>query len=103
MENYKTHIYDPVTCEPKGPIDTEIPIILVEAIRNALNNLLTDELEDGGWVVTPTMTNPNLNEISFGLLTDKPPSVFKYIVSIKTKEYWDDIYARLKIVKTEKD
>jgi hypothetical protein len=101
MENYKIKLFDDVTYQSKGVKETEIPLALVEAIQTALNNL--PDVEGEGWHVTPAMTNPNLKEISVGLLTKTTPTVFKFVVSVKTKEYWDDIYNRLKTVKDEKD
>jgi hypothetical protein len=100
MEKFKTEQYDTITFQSKGVIDTEVPKLLVDVIQTALNNLPADEDGKIPWIVTPVMTNPNLKEISFGLISQVPPSKFEYVVTIKTKEYWDNIYERLKEHKT---
>ena len=99
MENYKIEFFDDATYKSKGIKETEIPQVLVDAIKVALTSL--PDVDDEGWHTTPVMTNPNLKEISFGLLTKAPPSTFEFVVTIKTKEYWDDIYNRLKTAKNE--
>lgn len=102
MTYFKTERFDPITLKNEGVFDTEIPQELVDVIQKALTDSSVIAPSSVRWITTPVMTNPNLKEISFGILT---PSVngsqFKYVVSIKTKEYWDDIYNRLKTAKNE--
>jgi hypothetical protein len=100
MEMFKTEIFNPVTFTSDGVVDTEIPQLLVDALQKAFpfNFPVPDEGKE--WTVTPLMTNPNKKEISVGVLVPELNGVkFKYIISIKTKDYWDDIFNRLKEAK----
>lgn len=98
MEKYKINVYSKDGIGVVEEKETEIPNILVQAIAEALKNIEfpADEGETLGYV-TPIMINPNLKEVSFGVLSREGygPAVFKYHVSIRTKEYWDDIHERL--------
>ena len=73
MENYKTDYYNPKTFE-KSEIETKIPVSLVNEIKQTL-----DKLE--GYLVTPTMVNPEDNSVVFGIM-DMSDRTLKYKLSI---------------------
>lgn len=73
MENYKTDYYNPKTFE-KSEIETKIPVSLVNEIKQTL-----DKLE--GYLVTPTIINPEDNSVVFGIM-DMSDRTLKYKLSI---------------------
>ena len=73
MENYKADYYNPETLE-KSEIETTIPDGLVREIKQTLNNI-------EGYVVTPTMINPEDNSVVFGIM-DMTDRTLKYKLSI---------------------
>lgn len=75
MENYKADYYNPVTFE-KSEIETKIPIDLVNEVKQTLNNI-------EGYMVTPTMINPDDNSVVFGIM-DMNDRTLKYKLSITT-------------------
>jgi hypothetical protein len=61
MENYKANSYNPETSE-KIEIETKIPVDLVNKIRRDLESLQ-------GYLVTPTLINPNdKDSVVFGIV-----------------------------------
>lgn len=99
MENYKIEVINDFSLKSSGVHETEIPVVLLEAVREGLKKLDPAEGESL-FSITPVMANPNLKELSFGVLEKTAQGTqFKFVVSIKTKEYWDDIFNRLKGVK----
>jgi hypothetical protein len=61
MENYKTSFYNPETSE-KTEIETKISVDLVNKIRRDLESLQ-------GYLVTPTLINPNdKDSVVFGIV-----------------------------------
>lgn len=75
MENYKADYYNPETLE-KSEIETTIPDGLVREIKQTLNNI-------EGYMVTPTMINPEDNSVVFGIM-DMTDRKLKYKLSITT-------------------
>jgi hypothetical protein len=74
MENYKADYYNPETFE-KSEIETKIPIDLVKQIRKDLEILQ-------GYLVTPTLINPNdKDSVVFGIM-DMNDKTMKYKVTI---------------------
>ncbi len=73
MENYKADYYNPETFE-KSEIETTIPDGLVREIKQTLNNI-------EGYMVTPTMINPDDNSVVFGIM-DMNDRTLKYKLSI---------------------
>ena len=75
MENYKSEYYNPETFE-KTEIETKIPVDLVNEINQTLNNI-------EGYMITPTMINPEDNSVVFGIM-DMNDRTLKYKLSITT-------------------
>ena len=75
MENYKADYYNPETFE-KSEIETKIPIDLVNEVKQTLNNI-------EGYMITPTMINPEDNSVVFGII-DMTDRTLKYKLSITT-------------------
>jgi hypothetical protein len=73
MENYKSDYYKPETFE-KSEIETKIPVNLVNEINQTLNNI-------EGYMITPTMINPEDNSVVFGIM-DMTDRTLKYKLSI---------------------
>jgi len=73
MENYKGDYYNPVTFE-KSEIETKIPVDLVNEVNQTLNNI-------EGYMITPTMINPEDNSVAFGIM-DMADRTLKYKLSI---------------------
>ena len=73
MENYKSDYYNPETFE-KSEIETKIPVNLVNEINQTLNNI-------EGYMITPTMINPEVNSVVFGIM-DMNDRTLKYKLSI---------------------
>ena len=73
MENYKSEYYNPVTFG-KSEIETKIPVNLVNEVKQTLNNI-------EGYMVTPTMINPDDNSVVFGIM-DMSDRTLKYKLSI---------------------
>ena len=75
MENYKSDYYNPKTFE-KSEIETKIPVNLVNEVNQTLNNI-------EGYMITPTMINPEDNSVVFGIM-DMNDRTLKYKLSITT-------------------
>lgn len=75
MENYKSDYYNPETFE-KSEIETKIPVNLVNEINQTLNNI-------EGYMITPTMINPEGESVVFGIM-DMVDRTLKYKLSITT-------------------
>jgi hypothetical protein len=73
MENYKSDYYNPKTFE-KSKIETKIPVDLVNEVNRTLNNI-------EGYMITPTMINPEDNYVAFGIM-DMADRTLKYKLSI---------------------
>ena len=73
MENYKAHYYNPETFE-KSEIETKIPVDVVNKIHRDLETLR-------GYMVTPTMINPEDNSVVFGIM-DMNDKTMTYKVTI---------------------
>ena len=73
MENYKADYYNPETFE-KSEIETKIPVDVVNKIHQDLETLR-------GYMVTPTMINPEDNSVVFGIM-DMNDKTMKYKVTI---------------------
>jgi hypothetical protein len=74
MENYKADYINPETFE-KTEIETKIPVSLVNEIRRDLEILQ-------GYLVTPTLINPNdKDSVVFGIM-DLKDKTMKYKVTI---------------------
>ena len=74
MENYKADYYNPETFE-KSEFETKIPVDLVKKIHQDLECL-------SGYLVTPTMINPNdKDSVVFGIM-DMNDKTMKYKVTI---------------------
>ena len=73
MENYKADYYNPKTFE-KSEFETKIPVDLVNEVKQTLDNM-------EGYLITPTMINPQDNSVVFGVMSmgDK---TLKYKLSI---------------------
>ena len=74
MENYKADYYHPETFD-KSEIETKIPSDLVSEVKNTLDNI-------EGYIVTPTMINPEDLSVVFGVMDNT--NRLKYKVSIST-------------------
>jgi hypothetical protein len=73
MENYKADYYNPETFE-KSEIETKIPVDLVNEVKQTLDNV-------EGYLITPTMINPEDKSIVFGIM-DMSDKALKYKLSI---------------------
>ena len=74
MENYKSEYYNPETFE-KSEIETKIPVNLVNEVNQTLNNI-------EGYMITPTMINPDdKDSVVFGIM-DMSDKTMKYKVTI---------------------
>ena len=73
MENYKSEYYNPETFG-KSEIETKIPVNLVNEVNQTLNNI-------EGYMITPTMINPEDNSVVFGIM-DMNDRTLKYKLSI---------------------
>ena len=73
MENYKAHYYNPETFE-KSEFETKIPVDVVNKIHRDLETLR-------GYMVTPTMINPEDSSVVFGIM-DMNDKTMKYRVTI---------------------
>ena len=73
MENYKLNYYNPETFE-KTEIETKIPVDLINKVKQTLDNI-------EGYMVTPTMINPDDNSVVFGIM-DMSDRTLKYKLSI---------------------
>ena len=73
MENYKVNYYNPETFE-KSEIETKIPVDLVNKIHRDLETLR-------GYMVTPTLINPEDSSVVFGIM-DMNDKTMKYRVTI---------------------
>lgn len=73
MENYKSDYYNPETFE-KSEIETKIPVNLVNEVKQTL-----DSME--GYLITPTIINPEDKSIVFGIM-DMSDKALKYKLSI---------------------
>jgi len=58
----------------KSEIETKIPVNLVNEVKQTLNNI-------EGYMVTPTMINPDDNSVVFGIM-DMNDRTLKYKLSI---------------------
>lgn len=75
MENYKSDYYNPETFG-KSEIETKIPVNLVNEVKQTLDNI-------EGYMITPTMINPEDNSVVFGII-DMTDRTLKYKLSITT-------------------
>jgi uncharacterized membrane protein YheB (UPF0754 family) len=73
MENYKADYYNPETFE-KSEIETKIPVDLVNEVKQTLDSM-------DGYMITPTMVNPDDNSVVFGIM-DMSDNMLKYKLSI---------------------
>jgi hypothetical protein len=73
MENYKADYYNPETFE-KSQIETKIPLDLVNEVKQTLDKM-------DGYMITPTMINPDDNSVMFGIM-DLSDTTLKYKISI---------------------
>ena len=74
MENYKSDYYNPETFE-KSEIETKIPVDLVNEVKQTLDNI-------EGYMITPTMINPDdKDSVVFGIM-DMSDNMLKYKLSI---------------------
>lgn len=73
MENYKSDYYNPETFE-KSEIETKIHIDLINEVKQTLDNI-------EGYMITPTMINPEDNSVVFGIM-DMNDRTLKYKLSI---------------------
>jgi hypothetical protein len=73
MENYKAGYYNPETFE-KSEIETKIPVNLVNEVKQTLDSM-------DGYMITPTMVNPDDNSVVFGIM-DMSDNMLKYKLSI---------------------
>ena len=73
MENYKAGYYNPETFE-KSEIETKIPVDLVNEVKQTLDSM-------DGYMITPTMVNPDDNSVVFGIM-DISDNMLKYKLSI---------------------
>jgi len=79
MENYKADYYNPKTFE-KSEIETKIPVDLVKQIRRDLEILR-------GYLVTPTLINPDdKDSVVFGII-DTNDATMKYKVTISPNNH----------------
>ena len=75
MENYKSDYYNPETFG-KSEIETKIPVNLVNEVKQTLDNI-------EGYMITPTIINPEDNSVVFGII-DMTDRTLKYKLSITT-------------------
>ena len=75
MENYKADYYNPETFE-KSEIETKIPVDLVNEVKQTLDSM-------DGYMITPTMVNPDDNSVVFGIM-DMSDNMLKYKLSISS-------------------
>jgi hypothetical protein len=73
MENYKADYYNPETFE-KSEIETKIPVDLLNEVKQTLDKM-------DGYMITPTMVNPDDNSVVFGIM-DVSDTTLKYKISI---------------------
>ena len=73
MENYKADYYNPETFE-KSEIETKIPVDLFNEVKQTLDKM-------DGYMITPTMVNPDDNSVVFGIM-DMSDNMLKYKLSI---------------------
>ena len=73
MENYKADYYNSETFE-KSEIETKIPVNLVNEVKQTLDSM-------DGYMITPTMVNPDDNSVVFGIM-DMSDNMLKYKLSI---------------------
>jgi hypothetical protein len=73
MENYKADYYNPETFE-KSEIETKIPVDLLNEVKQTLDKM-------DGYMITPTMVNPDDNSVVFGIM-DLSDTTLKYRISI---------------------
>jgi hypothetical protein len=73
MENYKADYYNPETFE-KSEIETKIPVDLLNEVKQTLDKM-------DGYMITPTMVNPDDNSVVFGIM-DLSDTTLKYKISI---------------------
>jgi hypothetical protein len=73
MENYKADYYNTETFE-KSEIETKIPVDLVNEVKQTLDSM-------DGYMITPTMVNPDDNSVVFGIM-DMSDNMLKYKLSI---------------------
>ena len=73
MENYKAGYYNPETFE-KSEIETKIPVDLFNEVKQTLDKM-------DGYMITPTMVNPDDNSVVFGIM-DMSDNMLKYKLSI---------------------
>jgi hypothetical protein len=74
MKNYKTNYINPETLE-KSEIETKIPVDLVNKIHQDLESLR-------GYMVTPTLINPDdKDSVVFGIM-DMNDRTMKYKVTV---------------------
>ena len=73
MENYKADYINPETFE-KSEIETKLPVDLVNKIHRDLETLR-------GYMVTPTLINPEDSSVVFGIM-DMNDKTMKYRVTI---------------------
>jgi hypothetical protein len=73
MENYKADYYNPETFE-KSEIETKIPVDLLNEVKQTLDKM-------DGYMITPTMVNPDDNSVVFGIM-DMSDNMLKYKLSI---------------------
>ena len=73
MENYKADYYNPETFE-KSEIETKIPVDLLNEVKQTLDKM-------DGYLITPTMVNPDDNSVVFGIM-DLSDTTLKYKISI---------------------
>jgi hypothetical protein len=73
MENYKADYYNPETFE-KSEIETKIPVDLFNEVKQTLDKM-------DGYMITPTMVNPDDNSVVFGIM-DLSDTTLKYKISI---------------------
>jgi hypothetical protein len=73
MKNYKANHYNPETFE-KTEIETKIPVDLVNEVKQTLDKM-------DGYIITPTMVNPEDNSVVFGIM-DMSDNTLKYKILI---------------------
>jgi hypothetical protein len=76
MKNYKADYHNPETFE-KSEIETKIPSNLVTEVKQVLDKI-------DGYIITPTMINPEDNSVVFGIM-DMNDRTLKYKLSITTQ------------------
>lgn len=73
MKNYKANHYNSETFE-KTEIETKIPVDLVNEVKQTLDKM-------DGYIITPTMVNPEDNSVVFGIM-DMSDNTLKYKILI---------------------